>query len=451
MSRSRGKWEYRGHWINNNVRGSDTFYAHWYEGAHAKRKGRPCRKSLKTGDLEEAKDKLVAFVLRKQTHDEDALILSVLAKYHAEVAPKLRSREQARRTMELFKEVLEGPERISDLSERFQVDYILKVWRARHGHAAGYLARNMNMLSAAVRYCGAQPTPRIIHDPRTIAKLLRIPPPVAGKWFPRDDDDLARFIDNLGSEMAFRWTVIALNTACRPEAGLDLGPSQIDHKLGLIDLNPEGRPQQPTKFRPVIRLTENLAGWVRSWDKRLQMVRDKKEFEEFKETAPWKLLPRFVPYRSTHSLQREYKRVRQKKAVCLPKIVPYSVRNKMITVMRMAQVPGSQRSLWLGHADQEESRTTSRSYGEFDPVYLKDAADATDAYLWELNKRTDRDLFAKLHGKLTAKRALLPNEQNTGEDKTSVISVGKVVPIVRFELTTSPLPRECSTPELYGR
>src|SRR5690606_10991192 len=121
---------------------------------------------------------------------------------------------------------------------------------------------------------------------------------------------------------------------------------------------------------PVIRLTENLSGWAKHWDGRQQEVIDEAELADLKQKAPWKLLPRFVPYRSIDSLQSAFNRTRQKEAVALPKMVLYSLRNKMITVMRMKQVPGSQRSQWLGHIDQEESRTTSRSYGEFDPSYL---------------------------------------------------------------------------------
>ena len=86
--------------------------------------------------------------------------------------------------------------------------------------------------------------------------------------------------------------------------------------------------------------------------------------------------------------------------------------------------PGIQRSQWLGHADEEESRTTSRSYGEFDADYLRDA---TDSFLWELNKRTDRDLFAPSHCKFTASSGsvrdtvLLPLEKS---EKYQVVMVG---------------------------
>ncbi len=107
--------------------------------------------------------------------------------------------------------------------------------------------------------------------------------------------------------------------------------------------------------------------------------------------------------------------------------------------MRMAKVPGSQRSLWLGHADQEESRTTSRSYGEFDPVYLKDAADATDAYLRELNKRTDRNLFATFHCKSIAKRPPWLIASQVIEIEIPAISRGKMVEPRGIEPLTSTL------------
>jgi integrase len=436
MARSRGKWEYRGHWIDNNVKGSDSFYAYWYEDDRARRTGSQSRKSLKTAALDDAKDRLVAFVLEKQTEQEDALVLSVIAKYYNDVASKLPSRHQAKRTKALFKEVLEGPERVSDLTEKFQVEKIMRKWLETHGHSAGYLSRNMSMLSAAVRYCGTRHAPKIIHDPRTIAKLLRIAPPTAGKWFPREDDDLARFINSLKSELVFRWTMIALNTACRPEAAIDLGPDQIDLTYGLVDLNPSRRQQEPTKYRPILPLTECLSGWVQEWDARLQDIKSAEERAQLAAEVPWKLLPRYVPFRSVDSLQSTYTRIRKLEAVNMPQMVPYSIRNKMVTVLRMKQVPGSQRSKWLGHADHEESRTTSRSYGEFDPTYLRDAANATDEFMFELNKRTDRDLFAPSHCKSTAKDDILTFPADQARTKSTVIPIGRMVGATGIEPVT---------------
>ncbi|MGB8313154.1 MAG: hypothetical protein WCE69_01560, partial [Aestuariivirga sp.] len=58
---------------------------------------------------------------------------------------------------------------------------------------------------------------------------------------------------------------IALNTWARPEAILDLSVrAQVDFEHSLIDLNPPSR-KQTKKRRPIIRLTENLRGWLEHW------------------------------------------------------------------------------------------------------------------------------------------------------------------------------------------
>jgi len=397
MPRSRGKWEYRDHWIANNIPNSDSYYAYWYPDAGTRRKGKTRRRSLKTADIEQAKDALVALVLSKETGRSDALVISILNRYIDEIASRLPSRDQARRALELFGEVLDGPERVSDLTEAFQIERILMEWRRRHGHSASYMSRNMSVLNAALQHCRTDRPPRILYSPRLIARLLRLPPPKAGRWFP-GDDDLARFIDGLGSEWALRWTIIALNTACRPQAGIDLTPAQIDFRHRLINLNPPGRWPSVTKRRPILKLTECLAGWLASWEVGQMDFKSPAEYTALEKTYPWLVMPRYVPFRCVGSLKSAYRRTRESASVSLPQMVPYSIRNKMVTVFRIRQVPGIQRSQWLGHADPEEKRTTWCSYGEFDPQYLAEAAEVTDEYMWELNKLTDRRMFACVGG-----------------------------------------------------
>ncbi len=130
------------------------------------------------------------------------------------------------------------------------------------------------------------------------------------------------------------------------------------------------------------------------------MIQDTKSSEEeaaIRDTSPWKLAPRYVPYRSVDSLQSVFSRTRVREGVKLPRFVPYSIRHKMTTVLRTKQVPEDQVALLLGHR-RPEYRTT-RLYGEFDPGYLRDAADAIDEYMWELDRRTDRSLFATAKSK----------------------------------------------------
>jgi len=123
----------------------------------------------------------------------------------------------------------------------------------------------------------------------------------------------------------------------------------------------------------------------------IQDTKSEEEQQQLIETQPWRMCPRVVPYRNVDSLQSVFSRTRKK--VDTPKLVPYSLRHKMTTVLRSKQVPEDQIAIMLGH-HRPEFRTT-RLYGEFDPSYLRDATNAIDEYLYELNKFTERDLFAK--------------------------------------------------------
>lgn len=407
----RGQWEYKGYWLDNNVRKSPYWYAYWYESAAAQRAGRQSRKSTKRTDFEEAKDWLVEFIQERETGSHDALIISVLEKYVTAMEEgrlDIASKKPVYRAQLLITETLEGPETVGMLTEDFQKKTLWGPWREQHGHSANYMARNMTVLKSAIDYCGIINPPQIIQTEAGIAKRMKIRKTTKGKWFPKSEDDLARFIDKLGSDAAFKWTIIALCTSCRPDAGVDLGPAQVNTADRLLDLNPPGRPQQPNKWRPVQRLTSCLEGWVSHWKPEVQVIEEKDALAILRQEKPWKLLPRYVPVSDT-TVGSAYKRTRAltdkegKSLLNMPLMSPYSIRNFMVTEMRRVQVPGSQRSIWMGHMDEEEKRTTSQSYGQFDPSFLQDAADAVDEFMVRLNQRTDRDLFAPSHCKTTAK------------------------------------------------
>lgn len=387
-----GKWEYRGHWLDDNVAGNGIFYAYWYERKHvgAGRKRTPRRKSLKTKDIEEARDRLVEHVLKADTVSTSSLITSVLEKYADEILqirPK-GTREAGLWAVKLITEEMEGTEAIAALTEEFQ-EHLMRSWRQKHHHAATTISRNLTVLSAAIGHARIKDAPKIFYGANYISRRLNIPGGQR-RWFPTDDDAFARFIDALGSDAAFHWTIIAMNTLCRPEAALDLGPAQIDLANGLVKLNPDDRAQND-KYRPVVRLTENLASWSEAIPAGYQDVKSNAERGLLEREEPWKLRPRYVPYRSIDSLQSAYTRAR--KAVELPQMVPHSIRHKMTTVLRSKGVLEDHVSMQLGHT-KTEHRTT-RLYGEFDPAYLMDCANAIDEYIFELDKRTDRDLFAK--------------------------------------------------------
>lgn len=66
------------------------------------------------------------------------------------------------------------------------------------------------------------------------------------------------------------------------------------------------------------------------------------------------------------------------------------MRDKVVTVLRKARISEDQIGLFLGHR-RADTRITMR-YGEFDPAYMQDAADAIDAWIARLAKHTARPL-----------------------------------------------------------
>jgi hypothetical protein len=90
--------------------------------------------------------------------------------------------------------------------------------------------------------------------------------PRIADWLP-SFEEFGRFIDaiDVRQENLFRFTMLALNTWARPEAIIDFrADKQINWSAGLLDLTPPHR-RQTKKFRPQIRLTDNLTDWLRHW------------------------------------------------------------------------------------------------------------------------------------------------------------------------------------------
>lgn len=328
------------------------------------------------------------------------MVDAILNKYNEEVlkpSPSKGTREVGQWAIVLLLEEMTGREIVTDLTEEFQLE-LMWAWRKKHTHAAGTISRTMTVLSAAIGHCKIKDAPQIQYSIPWIARKLHIPTGEK-RWFPRSDDDLARFIDGLTSKAAFHWTMIAINTCCRPEAALDLGPAQEDWDHGLVDLNPEGR-QQNKKVRPIVRMTENYMSWAKEIEAGFQDVVDDDERKLLMRARPWVLMPRYVPMRGVDSLQSAYTRARKKPAVNLPGMVPYSIRHKMVSVLRSKGIPEEQIARQVGHI-KANTRTTM-GYGEFTPDYLVDAANAIDEFILELDKRTNRSLFPANYCKSTA-------------------------------------------------
>jgi integrase len=192
----------------------------------------------------------------------------------------------------------------------------------------------------------------------------------------------------------WRWMIISLMTGARPEAVLDLTPSQRVWDAGLIHLNPTGRVQNK-KYRPSVREPKALTGWLDRWEGNMTAAKRKRLC--IPEGNPVDISgDAYCGYASVESVQTAIERLRGKnaeKTVNLPALSAYSFRHKVTTVLRKARLSEDEIGTQLGHR-REAARTTA-GYGEWDPSYLQDVAAALDAWMVNLQvKVKGKSLFA---------------------------------------------------------
>lgn len=386
-------FEYGGHWLNTEP-GRAAIYAYWYD----ERSRKTRRRSLGTEILEDAKTKLIAIVLKKGSADpadpESVMVALALDHYFENRAKALPSAETAKRAIALLVEFLadelQDPALKVGAFTKATQERFMRWSREAHGHSAGTISRNLSVAATAFEF-GASPqavtdgfgeqrevqllryAPKIGYQAKDVAEKLDIADSVPREWIPTYAQ-LGKFIDAIRSEHVFRYTIVALNTWARPEAITDLDVSaQVDFTHKLVDLNPPGR-RQNKKRRARIRLTTNLDYWLRKWD-----------------------TPRPLTYggEPIASAKKAFNRTARRKEVGLPKLTRVTLRHFMATMVRRIEPPVSreQRSIWLGHAAPEGSKTTAW-YESMDPEFLAEAARATDQVIAELQKHTRKTILA---------------------------------------------------------
>jgi integrase len=265
-----------------------------------------------------------------------------------------------------------------------------------YGHSAGTISRHLSVASAAFHFGRKQQivrdgfgnesevllldaAPDVVTQAREVARLTSIPDSVPRDWLP-SFSEFGAFIDGIDirQENLFRFVMIALNTWARPEAIIDFRTDrQIDWAFGVVDLNPPGR-RQTKKYRPKIKLTENLGDWLRHWNTSAPMI--------------WNNSP-------VTTMKRTFKR--HAVACGHPNFTQDTIRHFMATYVRQAtpRVSKEQRDIWLGHNDQR----TAGWYEHRDPEFLEDARRATESVIEDLQHHTTRALSAR---KLRAKSSI---------------------------------------------
>ena len=329
-------------WLEKRPNGN--YYATWFD-TDSRQTG---RRSLRTKSLEVAKERLAEHHISSRTLQTESLdsvlFAEILGRYYENHARHIVSEEQARIAIRKLIEFMPGAT-VAEFNLSAQERFI-KSHRAA-GLSNGYISRILMVARAALTY-GYK------HEWLVSAPFVT----TAGKGGKRTrvttPTEMAALIGEIRSRALARWIVLAVSTAARPAAILELKWSEVDLHNGLIHLNPEGR-EQTNKYRPTVPVCETLRSFL--------ATQNESEFVIGNEIKSVKSQIRLAAKRAG-----------------LDKFSAYSIRHHMGMEMRKRNVPAWDVAGMLGH----KVAGITEVYAQYNPEYLHVAAKAIDDYWSEL-------------------------------------------------------------------
>ncbi len=426
MSKTRkdSPFEYRGYWLSKQRR-SNQWCLTWYD----RGRGQTTRESLATGDLEEAKVKLVAAVdSRRQMRQEDPAAVpfeTVLLRWWENHGKTLRSADSARHALIKLSDYFKGS-LVSEITPRRLLEFQEAMRKA--SYSAGYIRRTLAVaqgaLNWAVRFGELASAPKVTLPPESEPRDLVL-----------TGEDVARLLLAAQQPHEQTYLLFALGTAARPEAILQLTTFQCDCDAGVIKLNPPGR-HQTKKRRPNIPMAQHIletvvalppgpvvtyngqplgniiSAYRRMKRRAVQTLRKRAAGEaleakrQYRRREAWKILR--TAQAATERLQASS---------------PYTLRHTVATEVARRGVPTAEVGAFLGHSSGY--KTTER-YLHLDPDHLALAIRAVDAYWEEL-----RNLAENLSGAPFV---------NLSACESRVSRTMKLVELDGIEPTTSTMP-----------
>ena len=171
-------------------------------------------------------------------------------------------------------------------------------------------------------------------------------------------DEMAALLTAAEEPYLRLYMLLAIGTAARPEAILELTSFQCDTKRRLIRLNPPGR-KQTKKRRPTIPMCDFLLSVLQRVPPGCLITYQNRPLKGIKAA--------FLRARDRAGLDRA--------------VVPYTLRHTVASEMRARGVPVWEVAGFLGHTSGY--KTTER-YAKFGPDHLSDAVRALDTYFTDL-------------------------------------------------------------------
>ncbi len=323
-------------------KGSAKLYLEWREN------GQKVGRSTGCESLDDAKRRARELILElaeiRNAEPEEAQLLAVLDRYFLKRGVGLASKTTAKRALSLWREFWTEDATIASLTVVRQEEFI--EWLRAKGFSDGYVRRVVGFGRTATNWAWKRSEVRQI-------PFIELPP--EGDPYPHSATR-SQLVTLLNTEMpqhVWRYILIRLNTGCRGDAALQLGPPQIDWHGAAVRLNPAGR-RQTKKRRPVVPLTQTLAALLRP-------------LEGLGHYAGWN-------GRRTLSIKTTWRKIRRRAGLPIwfaPKVLRHTVASEL----RRRGIPKWDVSGLLGHEDGDGAAITG-DYAKFDGAKVSKALDA---------------------------------------------------------------------------
>lgn len=324
------------------------------------------QRSLKTKDLEVAIEAVRSLVERGITGDPRNAIVQKPIRTVAELLAFIRPIAEGQASAEFNKIAIERMERLMGKSllqymvpsdfERFRDAALAEGIKLSTVDRTLTIFRSGNARAIAERRLPQHHAPTV---PYFFTKNHSRAAPPKGR--PMEIEEIAIVIDQAQFLHFFVALVWMINLASRIGAVLDAVADQIDHRRGLVDLNPAGR-IQTSKWRPTLPIPKTLLPWT-------------------------------IDLPPGHLIQWHGARVGEidtafgsacRRAGLAPGANTYSIRHAVGRHMRSKAVPDDQIALFMGHIQPPQAVTTTLIYSPYSPAYLCDAKAAAEQFVREV-------------------------------------------------------------------
>lgn len=252
-----------GYWCSRPIKGSDTIYVNWHEPG----KSSPRRRSLKTSDAGKAAEELAHIVSKERpvVESDEPTVGAIIKWYHDSYAVNLDSSPTSACKI-LIADL--GHLTVRELGPKHpHVTAWINKQRER-GLRPSTINRYLSNLRAAVNRSHEKGHTETVppHIPALSEQEVEAQERQYDIFTP---DQLRTLFAHARQEedFFFRYLLIMAATKCRPEVAREMLPIQVDLATDLIRLNPPGRVQKKSKYRPVVKIPSVAKPYFESWMK----------------------------------------------------------------------------------------------------------------------------------------------------------------------------------------